>query len=87
MTKKVIGGYAYNAALAKIREAVSVALIAVNRLSEEQMGPQMRATQFVKVAMALNDITQAVMDLDSFSQEIKTGQLTLDEGEEEKGEQ
>jgi len=83
MSKRIIGGYAYNAALAKIKNAVSVALLSLDKLSQEQMGSQMRATQFVKIALALNEITSAVMELDSFSKEYQTGELKLDEDPKE----
>jgi len=88
MSKRIIGGYAYNAALTKIRNAVSVALLAIDRLSGEPMGPQTRAAQFVKVAMALNEITSAVMELDNFSKEYQTGELRfegLNPDEEKRG--
>ena len=67
MSKRVIGGYVFQQILNQGRDALLKGFTALNMAASENIGPQMRAAQFVKVGMALNELTLVLTEIEQYA--------------------
>lgn len=72
MSKRSIGGYAFNAEVVRMRNASRSAREALRRIVEEKPGPQTMSLLIAKAALALGEIEQAAGEIESITRNLKT---------------
>lgn len=71
MSKRAVGGYAFNAEVNRARNANRSAREALRRIIEEKPGPQTLSLLIAKAALALGEIDQAVGEIEQIARELK----------------
>lgn len=72
MSKRAVGGYAFNAEVISIRNASRSAREALRRIIDERPGPQTLSLLIAKAALALGEIEQAAGEIESITRNSRT---------------
>jgi predicted Zn-dependent protease len=76
MAKRAVGGYAFNAEIARARNASRTARESLRRIVDEKPGTQTLALLLAKTALALGEIDQAINDIDQVARNAKPTQAS-----------
>jgi predicted Zn-dependent protease len=72
MSRRSVGGYAFNAEVNKVRNASRSAREALRRIIEDKPGPQTLSLLIAKAALALGEIEQAAGEIENITRNSKT---------------
>lgn len=71
MSKRAVGGYAFNAEVTRVRNASRAAREALRRILDEKPGPQTQSLLLARAALALGEIEQAAGEIENITRNLK----------------
>jgi predicted Zn-dependent protease len=71
MSRRSVGGYAFNAEVVRVRNASRAAREALRRIVEDKPGPQTLSLLIARAALALGEIEQATGEIENITRDLR----------------